>query len=238
METETERVRWPVVGVVGGSGGVGASTFASVLAAVAAGPGPGGSVLIDLDVSGGGADVLLGVEVAAGARWSGLHVAGGHLPVETLIGGLPRWGPCAVLAADVPEFSAEAVLQVIEVASSAAPVVVDLPRASCAERAAALACCDLVVVVARGDVGGLVAAHAVVSGLPELPLGLVVRRGEVPGSHAAELVGVPLVGELPAASGRLTLDHRRLPRAARRVAAGVLAGVGGPADRSRPGVPA
>src|SRR3954447_15033081 len=39
-----------VVGVVGGSGGVGASTFAAVLAAVAAADGD--SVLVDVDVAG------------------------------------------------------------------------------------------------------------------------------------------------------------------------------------------
>ena len=224
MDTETD-LGGRVVGVVGGSGGVGASTFAAVLAAVAGASAPGGSVLVDLDVSGGGADVLLGIEATAGARWSGLHVAGGRLAADVLVDGLPRWGPCAVLAADVPTIAADAVLQVIQVASSVAPVVVDLPRASCAERAAALVCCDLVVVLARGDVGGLVAAHAVVSGLPELPLGLVVRRGGVSGPRAAELVGVPLLGELPAVTNRFALEHRRLPRAAERIAAGVLAGV-------------
>jgi hypothetical protein len=224
METETGFGR-RVVGVIGGSGGVGASSFAAVLAAVAGASSAGGSVLVDLDVSGGGADVLLGVEAAAGARWSGLHVVGGRLAADVLVDGLPRWGPCAVLAADVPTIAADAVLQVIEVASSVASVVVDLPRSSCAERAAALVCCDLVVVLARGDVGGLVAAHAVVSGLPELPLGLVVRRGAVSGRQAADLVGVPLLGELPAAGSRFALDHRRLPRAAERIATGVLAGV-------------
>ncbi len=227
MDTETGR--GAVVGVVGGSGGVGASTFAAVVAAAAGMSAPRGSVLVDLDVSGGGADVLLGVEAVAGARWSGLHVAGGRLDADVLLGGLPRWGPCAVLAADVATIAADAVLQVVPVASSVTPVVVDLPRTSCAERAAALVCCDLVVVVARGDVGGLVAAHAVVSGLPELPLGLVVRRGEVSGARAAELVGLPLLGELPALGPRFALDHRYLPRAAQRIASGVLTGFDRPA---------
>src|SRR5690349_916184 len=62
-----------VLGVVGGSGGVGASSFAAVLAATA-----GRSLLVDLDVAGGGLDVVLGIEAEAGARWSGLHLAGGR----------------------------------------------------------------------------------------------------------------------------------------------------------------
>jgi MinD-like ATPase involved in chromosome partitioning or flagellar assembly len=210
----------PVVGVVGGSGGVGASTFAAVLAAVA-----GGSVLIDVDVAGGGVDVLLGIERTEGARWSDLHLAGGRLEPETLIGGLPRWGPCAVLAADTLDLEAEAVLQVVEVARQRAPVVLDLPRSSCPERAAALVHCDLVVVVTRADPAGLVAAHAVVGALPEVPVGAVVRRAVVPAHDAARLVRARLLGELPATTPGFELRIARLPRSVRVVASGVLAGM-------------
>jgi hypothetical protein len=215
-----------VIGVVGGSGGVGSSSFAAVLAGVA-----GDTVLVDVDGAGGGIDVILGIEQVAGARWSGLHLAGGHLDPAVLLAGLPRWGPVAVLAADVAPLDPAAVRQVLDAARAAACVaVVDLPRASCAERAAALLHCDLVVVVARGDVGGLVAAHAIASALPGLPTGVVVRRGEVPAGEAAALVGRPLLGELPALGGaRFELDTRRLPRAAARVAAGVLGGLDRPA---------
>ncbi|HKC28078.1 MAG TPA: hypothetical protein VKB75_08710 [Jatrophihabitans sp.] len=211
-----------VIGVIGGSGGVGASSFAAVLAAVA-----GRSLLIDLDVTGGGIDVTLGVEATAGARWSGLRVAGGHLDADELLTALPHWGPVAVLAADVPTLDADAVLQVIDTARAAVTVVLDLPRASCAERAAALCACDLVVVVARGDVDGLVAAHALTVGLPEVPAGLVLRRGEVAERDVAAVVGHEVLGVLPPlrATSR-PLQAARLPRRLVRVAAGVLGGVG------------
>lgn len=213
-----------VVGVVGGSGGVGASSFAAVLAAVA-----GRSLLVDLDVTGGGIDVTLGVEAIAGARWSGLRVGGGHLDAGELLTGLPRWGPVAVLAADVPALDADAVLQVIGTARAAATcstVVLDLPRGSCPERAAALCACDLVVVVARGDVDGLVAAHALTAGLPEIPIGIVLRRGEVAARDAAALVGHGVLGALPPLRPTpRAFEPSRLPRRVARVAAGVLAGV-------------
>ena len=218
-----------VVGVVGGSGGVGASAFAAVLAAVAGespGESSGASVLVDVDVAGGGVDVLLGIDQVDGARWSDLHLAGGRLEPETLLGGLPRWGPCAVLAADAPALAPESVLQVVEVMAQAVPVVLDLPRTSCPERAAALVHCDLVVVVARADAPGLVAAHAVVASLPELPVGVVVRRGDVPADDAARLVRARLLGELPAIGPGFELRAGRLPRATRAVAAGVLTGLG------------
>jgi hypothetical protein len=211
----------PVVGVVGGSGGVGASAFAAVLAAVA-----GPSVLVDLDTAGGGIDVVLGIESAAGARWSGLRLAGGWLAPAALLDGLPRWGRCAVLAADCTEVDPQAVGQVLATAALAGPVIADLPRGSCAERAVALLHCALVVVVARADVSGLVAAHAVAAALPELPIGVVARRGDVAPAEAAERIGAPLLGVLPAlrpAGARL--DPRRLPRAAVRVAGGVLDGL-------------
>lgn len=216
------QTRGAVLGVVGGSGGVGASSFAAVLAVVA-----GESVLVDLDVAGGGIDVVLGVEAAAGARWSGLRLAGGRLDPGLLLDGLPRAGPCAVLAADAATLDAEAVLQVLDAARSAASVVVlDLPRAQCPERAAAVLHCDLVVVVARADVAGLVAAHAMVSALPQIPLGVVVRRAEIDAREAADLVGVPLLGVLPPlGSGRVVIDPRRPPRQLSRVAAGVLSGL-------------
>lgn len=207
--------------MVGGSGGVGASTFAAVLALVAA-----PSVLIDLDVAGGGIDVVLGIEQAPGARWSGLRLAGGRLDPALLADGLPRAGPVAVLAADTVAVDSAAVLQVLDAAGELGCVVLDLPRASCAARAAGLLRCDLVVVVARADVAGLVAAHATVSALPDRPIGLVVRRGTVDPGEAAGMVGVPLLGVLPPLAGApLVLDPRRPPRSSARVAAGVLTGL-------------
>ena len=213
-----------VVGVLGGSGGVGASTFAAVLAAAA-----GSALLIDLDVGAGGIDVLLDIESASGARWSGLRLAGGRLDLATLLAGLPRWGRCAVLAADVAVLEAAAVGQVIDatVAADALDcVVLDLPRHDCAERTAAVERCDLVVVVARADVGGLAAAHTVVAALGGVPCGLVVRRGQIAAAEAAAFIGAPLLGTLPAL-GRASaeLDCAHLPRRLGKVASGLLAGL-------------
>src|SRR6185312_17116098 len=84
-----------MIGVIGGNGGVGASTFAAVLAWAAV-----SGVLVDLDPVGGGVDVLLGIERAPGARWSGLRLDGGRLAPEVLTAGLPRWAGVPVLAAD------------------------------------------------------------------------------------------------------------------------------------------
>lgn len=222
-----------MIGVVGGSGGVGASSFAAVLSAVA-----GDAVLVDLDVTGGGLDVTLAIESVPGARWSGLHLAGGRLAPADLLDGLPHWGAVPVLAADVDDLDPEAVLQVLDVARSVGTVVADLARRSGPERAAFLLASSLVVIVARGDVDGLVGAHAIVEALPEVPIGLVCRRGEVSPAEAARLVGCPLLGELRQLTGtRPPLHPQRLPRTAVRVAAGLLRGLT-PAVRTPPAEPA
>jgi hypothetical protein len=211
-----------VIGVVGGSGGVGASTFAAVLAARAR-----GAMLVDLDGVGGGIDVLLGIEATAGARWSQLQTDGGRLDPDLLARGLPRWGGVPVLAADAGPPPAHAVPTVLAAAAAAGPAVLDLPRGPCPERAAALRDCALVVLLAQGSVRGVAAARAVAVGLSEVRCGLVLRRGLVGAAEAGRLVGVPLMGLVPRlrAPGDQLLNPRRPPVGLARVAAGILDGL-------------
>jgi MinD-like ATPase involved in chromosome partitioning or flagellar assembly len=227
----------PVLGVVGGSGGVGTSTFAGVLAASA-----GAAMLIDLDAAGGGLDVVLGIESVAGARWSGLRVEGGRLDPAVLLAGLPYLGACAVLAADGAPLDAVVVAAVLDAAADAPvdAVVLDLPRAAGAVRAVAVERCDLVVVLARSDVGGLVGAHVQLASLGDAPAGVVVRRGSVPPEDAAALVGAPLLGVLPPLGPASTAGPPRVPRSVGRLASGLVAGVAGPgiAGARRAAVPA
>ena len=70
--------RAPVVAVLGGSGGVGASTLAGALACLAAAR-RAPAALVDADVVGGGIDLLLGAEQADGWRWPRLSGAEGHV---------------------------------------------------------------------------------------------------------------------------------------------------------------
>lgn len=212
-----------MIGVIGGCGGVGSSSFAAALALVAA-----PSLLVDLQRWSGGVDVLLGIEATPGARWSGLRLAGGRLDPAQLRAGLPTVGGCAVLAADSTEVDPAAVVQVVTTARASGAVVIDVPGAADDLRAAALGVLDFAVLLARADVAGLVAARAAAAALGDVPAGVVVRRGDVGAAEAARLVGLPLLGELPVA-GRGAPDVRRPARAVVRVAAGVLAGVPGDA---------
>lgn len=83
-----------LVRVVGGSGGVGASTLTAALAQVASGR--MSSVAVELDPCGGGLDLLFGAETAPGWRWGDLRAAAGH--VEGLAGRLPNVSGVDVLA--------------------------------------------------------------------------------------------------------------------------------------------
>jgi MinD-like ATPase involved in chromosome partitioning or flagellar assembly len=184
------------VGVLGGSGGVGASTFAAALAAAVGSV----AVLIDADPVSGGVDVLLGIEAVPGARWSGVRLDGGHLDPELLEGGLPRWEGVRVLAADTAPTASDLV-QVIDAANQVGPVIVDLPRVPGELRDAALAECLLAVVVTSSSVAPLAAARRTVATLPDLPVGIVLRRGAVSRADAAEILGAPVLAVLPE-SGR------------------------------------
>ncbi|MEP6599409.1 MAG: hypothetical protein ABJB98_08195 [Actinomycetota bacterium] len=209
----------PVIGIVGGSGGVGASTFAAVLAAA------GDGVLVDLDPVAGGVDVLLGAEDVPGPRWSGLRLGGGGLSPQALAQGLPRWGSASFVAADVTP-SADPVRQLLDVACHLGPVAVDLGRAAHPARSAALDRCDLVLVVARADVTGVTAARAAVRELACSACGLVVRssRGLASPNRVADLVGWPLIGTLPSVNraGESPLATGTPPRAMQLLARGVL----------------
>ena len=212
----------PVIGVVGGSGGVGASTFAAGLARLAAhAESVSRAVLVEIDPTSGGIDVLLGVEGVVGPRWSGLRLAGGRLEAAALAEGLPTWSSVSFVAADVTP-SADSVAQLLPVARRVGPVVVDLPRWAAPARSAALTRCDLVVLITGCDVASIAGARSVAAGLGTgLRIALIVRGGAAP-LEVASLVGAPLVGRIPGDLRRLSPDPVTWPVPLRRVAVGVL----------------
>jgi hypothetical protein len=212
----------PCVGVHGGSGGVGASCLA---AAIAACTGP--AVLVDLDVHGGGLDVLLGIEKEAGTRWSGLHSDGGRIDPAEVAEALPRWGSVSVLSCDREELPAAAVRSVLVAARALGPVVVDLGRSGGAARDVALASCDLVAVVVRATVPGVAAAARVVGRLPRwhlviAPGGSLSRRKAIGALGAAEALVLDFDRALADSEGA-GLDPTALRRSTRALAGRLLA---------------
>jgi secretion/DNA translocation related CpaE-like protein len=78
LDESASRVGTPVLAVMGGTGGVGASTLAAGIAVAAADRGRG-AALVDVDILGGGIDLLLGVEQQQGWRWPNLTSAVGYV---------------------------------------------------------------------------------------------------------------------------------------------------------------
>ncbi len=191
-----------IVAVVGGSGGVGASTLAAALA-VGAGRDGDRALLIDADVRSGGIDLLLGGELFGGWRWPRLVGAHGHL--GDLSPQLPLVDEVHVLAMargePLPdwELATEPLTAVLDSATrSHDRIVVDAPR-SLGAGWAALEQVDLVVAVVSAHVRGVAAAAEALRSL-DLPLGrtaMVVRCGRtrpVPAEVVADSLEIPLIG--------------------------------------------
>src|SRR6478735_6659142 len=195
--------RGRVVAVVGGSGGVGASTVASALAFVAARAGRRAAV-VDLDPLGGGIDLLLGAERLQGWRWPRLSTARGQL--GDLSGQLPHLDGVDLVAMgrgiEPPQPpAAEAVVAVVgSVVRSHELVVLDAGR-GVGVAGSALVLADVGLLVVAGDVRGVAAAGETYAQLARSDTAwhLLVRRPRAGGlspSDAAEGLEPGLLGVL------------------------------------------
>lgn len=214
----------PVIGVLSGCGGAGASVLAAVLAGCAA-ERAGHAFLIDCDPSGGGIDVLLGCEQQAGPRWAQVRLRGGPLDPATLRDGLPRWQAVSFLAADSPQpLDPVAVARVLDSGAALSPVLVDLPRAGPAGR---MADCDRIVLVTAAEVRAVTATAMLAPSYRPERTTVVVRGSSrsLPPRHVSQLLGLPVLGELPYDPASLRpggLELHRIRRRTRRLAEALL----------------
>jgi secretion/DNA translocation related CpaE-like protein len=188
--------------VVGGSGGVGASTLAAGLAFVAARTKR--TMLIDADSVSGGLDLLLGAERMPGWRWPRLATARGHL--GDLTSQLPSVDGIDVLSMGRSEsppgwaLQAEQLKAVLLSAMRSHEIaVVDLSRTLGVAGAEALRRAELAVLVVRDDIRGIAAGREVVRQVRGEcgRLGIVVRHGRtrlLEPNLVAGAVGFPLLG--------------------------------------------
>lgn len=193
------RARGRLVGVLSGSGGVGATTLACALAQAAAERGP--TLLVDADPLGPGADRLLGLDRAAGVRWGDLHATSGRLGSRALRETVPRDRELGVLAwsAGHRRLDPEAVRQGLAAARRGHDLVVlDLPRSDDRLTTELVGRCDQVLVVCRSSVAGVAATSRVVEalGVPHRRAGLVLRRGRVLPEDIEAVTGIPVLAEV------------------------------------------
>ncbi|MFD3937945.1 septum site-determining protein Ssd [Streptomyces sp. NPDC058611] len=197
------------VGVIGGSGGAGASTLACALALRAARAGER-TILIDGDPLGGGIDVLLGGESVQGLRWPDFAGSRGRVGAGALEESLPELHALRVLSWDrgdrvaVPPAATRSVVAAAR--RRGGVVVVDLPRRVDEAVAEVLAQLDLVLMVVLGELRAVAAAGRVAAGVRMAARDVrVVVRGRGPAGldpeDVAGLLGVPLAGEVPVEVG-------------------------------------
>ncbi len=190
---DTGPARGLTVGVVGGSGGSGATTFACALGQVAARSGP--AVVVDADPLGPGLDRVLGLDLVDGVRWDALGHATGRLSARALRESLPRREGVAALtwyAGRQPRrLQAFAVREALSAARRGHDtVVVDLPRATDPLTEEIVARCDQVLVTVAPSVPGLAAAVRMCGRFADPgALGLVVRGPGVDDEAVMRLVG-------------------------------------------------
>ena len=200
---EERRAAGVVVGVVAGSGGAGATTFACALGQVAAERGR--AVVVDADPLGPGVDRVLGLEDRPGVRWDGLGEATGRLGARALHDALPRRGALAALtwrAGPPGTLEPYAVREVLSAARRGHDaVVVDLPRAADALVEEVASRCDRLLVVVVPTVAGVASAVRICARHPEPErLRLVVRGAGVETESVARATRVPVLA---------TMGHQR-----------------------------
>ncbi|MGW6457243.1 septum site-determining protein Ssd [Streptomyces sp. NPDC055078] len=212
------------VGVIGGRGGAGASTLACALAVTAARTGRR-TMLVDADPLGGGLDVLLGGERAAGRRWPDFAASKGRVAGGALEESLPELHQLRVLSWDRGDsvvIPPEAMRSVLAAARRrGGVVVVDLPRRVDEGVVEMLAQLDLGLLVVPGELRAVAAANRVASvvGMVLEDLRVVARGPYAAGldeGWVAASLGLPLAGELPSEAGLLLAQDGGSPPGAGR----------------------
>ncbi|MDR1710880.1 MAG: P-loop NTPase [Propionibacteriaceae bacterium] len=188
-----------VVALLGGSGGVGTSTLAACLA-LAAAKKKKTAALVDVDPLGGGIDLLLGAEAAAGWRWPRLGGAEGH--VGDLREYLPKVEGVSVVSmarenpADLAKGPLTAIIQALRRTHDL--VVIDAGRGLTGGSREAIRLAGRRLLVVAGTVRGIAAADQVIQA-HGCPVEVVLRRTPGAAGDAGtvqDLLGQPVVATI------------------------------------------
>lgn len=193
-----------VVGVLGGSGGAGATTLACALGQAGARHGP--TVVVDCDPLGPGVDRVLGLDGLDGTRWEALCQTSGRLSGRALRDALPQRDGLRALAWRAGSTASPQAFAVREALSAARrghdTVVVDLPRVVDALTEEVLARCDAVVMVVVPSVPGVASASRLTSRLSGVAApGIVLRGTGIAERDITRATRLPVVAHLPQQRG-------------------------------------
>lgn len=186
------------IGLIGGSGGAGATTFACALGVVAARSGP--ALVVDLDPLGPGVDRVLGFDGQDGIRWEALQQTTGRLSARSMREAVPArrglgvltWGPGP--ADPVPVFAVREALSAARRGFDT--VVVDLPRLVDPVVAEVVARCDRVVVLTVPSLGGIAASARLAARLGTPSAVHVIRGVGLDGAAVSRATGLAVLATM------------------------------------------
>lgn len=151
----------PLIAVMPGSGGAGASTLSINLGLRAVSQGVS-AVVIDTDPVGGGLDLTLGAEEQQGVRWSDIDPGSGRIAAETLVNALPVFNGLSFLSygrAKIHLPETEVLAAVVDAARRAFDlVIVDVPRGLTSASELLVSQADLSVIAVRNHVRSVAAS--------------------------------------------------------------------------------
>lgn len=191
------------VGVIGGTGGAGATVFAAALAQTASRQ--DSTLVVDADPLGSGVDRVLGLEGRDGIRWDAMLQTTGRLSARSLREALPREGALSVLAWPAGRVGTLQPFAMREVLSAGRRgfdvLVLDLPRHPDPLTEEMITRCDHLVVVTTLTLPAVSAAARLVQRLPDrAPQRHLVTRGGPSGvapEEVSRLLKVPLLASMP-----------------------------------------
>jgi secretion/DNA translocation related CpaE-like protein len=198
--TEDRPERGRVIGVIGGTGGAGTTTFAAALGQWA--QRSGDAAVIDCDPQGPGLDRVLGMEVAEGFRWDALCTTSGRLSARALREALPRQGRLGVLSwyvdATPQTLQAFAVRQALSAARRGhQTVVLDLPRTPDRLIDEIASRCDRLLVMTVCGVAGVAGAARMRARFAEHPgVGVVLRGESLSAAEVSRAVRLPVLTQM------------------------------------------
>lgn len=197
---DTGAVQGRVLGLIGGSGGAGATTFACALGQVAGRR--GSSIVVDTDPLGPGVDRVLGLDHVDGIRWGELAQTTGRLSARALRDAVPRRQGVGVLtwyAGPQGTLQAFAAREAVSAAHRGHDLtVVDLARAVDPLIGELAARCDQVLMVVAPSVVGLASAVRLAARLSDVRgLGVVLRGTGASSEVVGRLTGLPVWHAMP-----------------------------------------
>ncbi|MEV7398355.1 septum site-determining protein Ssd [Aeromicrobium sp. NPDC092404] len=188
-----------VVSMVGGSGGVGASTLTAALGLAAQRRGLR-SLLFDVDPLGGGLELLIGAEQAQGLRWHDFDATQGRLSAGSLADVLPVHHGVSTLSWDRsgPTALPSAVSSVLTAAVRGFDLVVaDVPRHLDEFGIDVVGRSVLSVLLVAEDICGVAAARHVLGNLQRVASAVAVvsvsRPGGIGPAAVSDALGLPVL---------------------------------------------